>query len=56
MPMSDSLSLMGAWTTGAWTTGVTSGGEPISVGHDRSDLDDEESVEVGTMEPVLDLE
>jgi hypothetical protein len=36
---------------GAWTTGGTGGGGPVSVGGDRRDFDDEESVEAGTIEP-----
>jgi hypothetical protein len=39
---------------GAWTTGVRGGGS-VSGGDDRRDLDEEESVEVGTIEPGVDV-
>jgi hypothetical protein len=49
MPMLDGLSFMGAWTAGVM------GGESVSGGGDRRDLDEEESIEVGTIEPGVDV-
>jgi hypothetical protein len=43
------LSFMGAWTAGVM------GGGSVSGGGDRRDLDEEESIEVGTIEPGVDV-
>jgi hypothetical protein len=47
--MSDGLSFMGAWTAGVMGKGSVSGGG------DRRDLDEEESIEVGTIKLGVDV-